>query len=77
MFTDSTILANRLTEVEKMKIRAANPSRLEWLFNNIYRHEIALSREEGMKMFTNVQEILLERFTENGKSEGFGRTWAF
>ena len=77
MFTDSTALANRLSEVEKMKIRGANQARLEWLFNNIYQYEIALPKQEGMKMFKTVQEILQERFTENSKTTGFGRTWAF
>ena len=77
MFIDSTILAARLSAVEKMQIRGANPGRLEWLFNNIYRYEIDLPREAAMKMFTEVQNILIQQLTENSKTTGFGRTWAF
>jgi hypothetical protein len=77
MFTTASSLAQRLSEVEKIQIRGANPGRLDWLFYNIYQYEIALPKEKALQMFYEVQEYLLEKFKVNSQATGFGATWAF
>lgn len=77
MYTTIDGLANRLSEVEKIKIRGANSASLEWLFYNIFQYEIDLPTDQALEMFKKVQVNLIEKFTENSKTTGFGRTWAF
>ena len=77
MYTTVDGLVNRLSEVEKIKIRGASSASLEWLFYNIFQYEIDLPEDQALEMFWKVKLNVMEKFTENSKTTGFGRTWAF
>jgi hypothetical protein len=73
----SSILLARLTEVEKIQLRAASPGRLEWLLNNIYKHELHLPHDEALVALTEIKRQLEMKFSADGAKSGFGLTWAF
>ena len=78
MLNDScSILAARLTEVEKIKLRGATPGQIEWLLNNIYKHEIDLPYDQALAALTEIKQQLELKFTAAGDKPGFGLTWAF
>jgi hypothetical protein len=67
-----------LTEVEKITLRSSNEGRLQWLYNNIYKHEVPMqgkSVEEGMEVMHQLQA---DCCSELGKNDTvFGQTWLF
>ena len=76
-------LANRMTEVEKMGVRATSPDGLIALYHYSYRAELkggALkggTEEEGIAEMQETAAILHERFVEDSRNPGFGNTWLF
>ena len=73
----SSILAARLTEVEKIQLRSATTGRLEWLLNNIYKYELRLPHDEALQALTEIKRQLEAKFAADGAKPGFGLTWAF
>lgn len=73
----SSILAARLTEVEKIQLRGASPGRLEWLVHNIYKHELGLPHDEALVALTEIKQQLEVKFAASAAKPGFGLTWAF
>lgn len=67
-----TQLINRLTEVERGQIRAANDDRLEYLRQTAFASDMI--SESDMKI---VRTELRAEFAEASKSMTFGRTWNF
>lgn len=68
----ATELLNRLNESERIRIRSANPDRLEWLRNNDFLGD-NISSEEMIK----VQQSLNSSFMEfETKKWWVTQTWA-
>lgn len=64
-------LLARLTEVEKTRIRSANPDRLEYL--RLVTHLVDNISAEAM---AKVQQVLNATYKAEGEKLTFGRTWA-
>jgi len=69
----------RLTEVEKISIRGANPSRLEYLADHVHAVDLPQATfDERVTTFKEVQALCLLEFAAKSDNAGFdGTTWRF
>lgn len=78
MFTEATTFARRLSEVEKITVRAADTEdRISHLFSVVHRHEINLDDTAGRAMFVEAKRFLDTQFATESANTGFGNTWKF
>lgn len=78
MFKNVQTFVGRLSEVEKITIRAAaNQDRIDWLYHAKHAHEIDLPTKDGLKFFNEVHSAVMAEFAERSKGTTFGRGWAF
>lgn len=71
MFKTAEAFANRLTAVERMKIRAASEDGLARLFYVDHRFEIDAADAEGMAIFKEAVALINEQFRVKSASAGF------
>lgn len=58
MFESHQHFINRLSDVERLKIKYASAGELGALFNNSHEHELGLTFDEGVEFLTAVQRML-------------------
>ena len=76
MFTSGKAFFGRLTEVEKMRVRAAQtPDRLAYIFDAHHRYEFGGTLLAAQKAFMEAVNLVREEFTSKGTEEAFGLTW--
>lgn len=76
---EATQIFNRLSEVEKIKIRAAGPDRLAHLADTSHSVDMPLkSFDERVETMQEVQALcMLEMATKSGRTTFDGITWKF
>ena len=75
----ATAIFNRMTEVEKMKVRGASPDRLDYLGETSFRSDMpALSFDERCAVMKEVHALCMLEFSSKGNVKDFsGVTWKF
>jgi hypothetical protein len=76
----SQLLFNRLTAVEKSKLRAATPDGVLHLYQTIYRFEPSfyeLTEEAGMKEMEQVLKLMADEYQLKGNPAWSGVTYKF
>ncbi len=78
MFTSGKAFFGRLSEVEKMRVRAAQtPERLAYIFDVHHRFEFGGTLLSAQKAFMEAVNMIREEFTAKSQETAFGLTWKF
>ena len=77
MYKTAPLLFARLTEVEKLVIRAASEGTIEWLFHARYKREIVGSEAASLKVFNETIRLIQEDHRAKASADSFGLTWKF
>ena len=76
---NAQMLAARMSEVERMGVRASTPAALTSLYYNRYRSELSGgnlkggTEAEGIAEMQEASEIILAEFAVTSEAPGFGR----
>lgn len=62
MFTEAEVFSERLSTVEKLKIRGASEDGLLHLFYSMYRFEFALDEAAALKQFLKAVQLVDTNF---------------
>ncbi len=78
MFKSAEIFVGRLSEVEKIRLRAsATEDRTRWLFDTVHRYEFDLPEDAAWAEFKAALQLVQEKFKADSRQLGFSRTWTF
>lgn len=77
MFNTAELFVSRLTEVEKLELRNASEDKIDWLYYNMYRHELVGSIPEGLKMVRDALVLINITHRKQADADTFGLTWKF
>lgn len=78
MYKTADLFVARLTEVEKIRIRAVNTiDELEHMFQTKHSFEFDLSLEKARVEFLKAVDIIRAAFTRQSAETEFGLTWKF
>lgn len=75
MYNTAELLVNRLTEVEKLMIRAASIGTLDHLFDTHYKNEI--SALDPRAVFAEAVDLIQDQHRRTAAQDLFGLTWKF
>jgi hypothetical protein len=67
MFTNASVFASRLSEVEKITIRGSSDDGLDHLFHNFYKYEFNLNEVEAKCVFRQAVELIMLNFKNDTK----------
>ena len=75
MYGTAELFAARLTEVEKLRLRAGTAGAREHLFETIHRYEI--DAQNPRAVFDAAVELVQREHREKAARIEFGQTWKF